>query len=607
MFENAENSHSSGSSRPQCKALNDEWDQLLHALVYPQPELFLAPIQNAPRIVLSDTVPNAFRGRKSDTEFPANLDSLETYLHRVGVTNTDFSFLPISNAQDEMKKGNFPLTTLGVRGQERTLVRDVQIWGINLMNYLQTPALFTLFDLAQIPAHRTARGAEHPLIILGGHIWPNPLPLENFYDVLVLGDGEPVLAEIARLIAERGTARASLLPAIAKIPGTYVPGYSLAPLSRIEIPFYQPKYSTGSSYLLNGVGALIISRGCPYDCAFCNSSHVGGQYRVKPYSQVVAQIDRFKHAGAQKIMLIAASASSYRSEGKTLDDILTYLDASGMTVRTMSDRPEHFTETYLQEMGQEKGKVILAPEASPSLRHQVLHKTMREDTLQRAIQQTIAAGINHIQLYVIVCIPPIRPGVVSYLPEGHLGETEADLRYLAELGVSIARQMRQAGMNPPPHKSFVKLDCMPFIPAIGTQLQKLAFSSYPAYQERLARLRALIPSEYARDVEISAAMDETTHLLQAFMERNTSRAGDTLWEFWQRAPSSVITAPLLRDTITRAGFDLDQIRAEYIGKSLPYETLFSSETCPAPIEVSDAIFLTEELSFLEPEIGFENV
>ena len=153
------------------------------------------------------------------------------------------------------------------------------------------------------------------------------------------------------------------------------------------------------------------------------------------------------------------------------------------------------------------------------------------------------------------------------------------LRYLAELGVSIANQMHQAGLHPPPQKPFVKLDCMPFIPAIGTQLQKLAFSSYPAYQERLARLREMIPPEYASEVEISAAMDETTHLLQAFMERNTAQAGEVLWETWRGAPAGILTAPLLRDALARAGFDLDQLREEYFRKPLPYEILFSATTC----------------------------
>lgn len=574
------------SSAPLCAhrhTLEMEWDQFLHHLTYLGPEVPPSPQNNPIRLVLSDTVPAEFRGRKSGTEFPVSLDSLEFYLRRVGVTNTDYAFLPTSATQLEMNRDNVPLLTLGVRGQVRTPVRDAHIWGINLMNYLQAPALFTLFDLAQIPPHRAARGAEHPLIVLGGHIWPNPWPLASFYDVLVLGDGEPVLAEIAALTAQLHPDRAALLAAIAEIPGTFVPGSSYSHLVRSEIPFHKPVYAAGNSYLLDGVGALVISRGCPYACAFCNSSHVGGQYRVKPFSQVVAQIDKFKHAGAKKIMLLAASASSYRSEGKTLDDILAYLQVSGLAIRTMSDRPEHFTEAYLRESGQEKGKVILAPEASPRLRHEVLHKTMREETLQRAIQQTIEAGIHHIQLYVIVCIPPIPPGVVSFLPDGHPGETEADLRYLAGLGVSIADQMRQAGLHPPPHKPFVKLDCMPFIPAIGTQLQKLAFSSYASYQDRLARLREMIPPAYAGEVEISAAMDETTHLLQAFMERNTARAGELLWETWRNAPAGIVTAPLLRDTLTRAGYDLDQLHKAFVSQPLPYEPLFTPQTCPIPI------------------------
>ncbi len=534
------------------------------------------------KIVLSDLVTPEFRGRKPGTEFPLSLDVLEYSLHQHGYSETDYAFLPDATSLEKMLAENNPLLTLGARGQRPWLVKTARIWGVNMMNYLQSPAFFALLRLANVPARRNERDERSPLIVLGGHIWPNPLPLASFYDVMVVGDGEETLVEIARLAEEFHADRPGLLAALAQLEGVYVPGHTRRPVRRATIDFQNPAYVAGSSYLYNGTGAVLPSRGCAYACAFCNNSLVGGDYRIKPAGQIKAHVDLLARAGARTIVPLAASNSVYQSEEQDFFEIAAYIQAQNVAVKILSDRPEKLTKAHLRANLEAAGKLILAPEASPRLRQGILQKTIHESALGRAIEVAITAGISRIQLYVILAIPPVSPGVVDFLPEGFNGEQPEDLRYLADLAISIVTRMENAGLEKPAGKPYVFMDCMAFIPAIGTQLQKAAFLPYQEYAARLAALQALIPAKYKGLIEVSAALDEYTHLLQMFLERATAQAGDALWQVWQASAGELLTVADIRRAAQLTGVSFSDLTVEFSQKPLPYEGLIkvqNGRTC----------------------------
>ncbi len=556
-----------------------------HLLVYagsPPPQ----GLQRNLRIVFSDLVTPEFRQRKERIEFPLNLDVLESYLRGLGFGNGDFAFLPGAAARGELLRSGRVLHTLGVRGQTPYPVREAGLWGINMMNYLQAPAFFQILRLAGIPALRAERlSGRHPLVVVGGHVWPNPLPLSDFYDVMVVGDGEEVLAGIAGLCEEYAADRPGLLAAIAGLEGAYVPGFTRHPVRRASIDFQAERFPAGSSYLLDGVGAVTLARGCPYTCSFCNSSHIGGNYRIKPAEQVIAHIDRLAEAGAQTILPIATTASTYQSGGQTIFDVLARIQAHGLAVKTISDRPERITSEYLRLTVPENGKVILAPEASPRIRERIFLKTIREGSISELIAQTISAGIRRVQLYAILCVPPITSGVVDYLPQGFDGEQPGDLRYLAELACAISDQMLEAGLPRLPGKPYVKMDCMPFIPAIGTRLQHAAFPSYAHYQARIRALQGMLGPYYQDLVEVSPALDQATHLLQAFLERGQASAGNALWQVWRARGDTSLTLEEVRHALRLSGLNWASISAEVLPGRLPYEGMIEvpdgRSSCPA--------------------------
>jgi radical SAM superfamily enzyme YgiQ (UPF0313 family) len=543
------------------------------SFIAPQPRG--KPNHKQPKIVFSDLVSAETRGRKGEIEFPMSLDALETYLRQQGYDQIDYAFPPDGT-------GGQPLATLGLRGQEPYPVKDAALWGINMMNYLQAPAFFALLHSAGLSPRREQRDGTSPLIVLGGHVWPNPLPLSDFYDVMVVGDGEDVLLQMAAILEAFPENRERLLAQIATLEGVYVPGHTDRPVKKATIDFADPRYPAGSSCLLNGVGAVLLSRGCAYDCAFCNNSLVGGPYRVKPIAQVRAHIDRLQQAGAHTIVPIAASASNYLSEGQSAHEVVEYIQKQGLAVKSMSDRPERFTPEYLRLTAQKTGKLVIAVEASPRIRQLVFRKNLREETIERAVSAGIAAGINRIQLYAILSTPAMHPGLLDFLPGGFEGEGATDLRYLAGLAMTIAERMSRAGLKKAAEKPFVLLDCMPFIPAIGTRLQKATFPSYNDYMSKISELNSLVGLRHQGLVEVSTALDERSHLLQAFLERGDARVGDALWQAWRQSLDEAMTLNDIRRAVQISGLGPVDYSTDYLERRLPYEGILEAsngQTC----------------------------
>jgi len=101
----------------------------------------------------------------------------------------------------------------------------------------------SLLDLAGLPFRSQERAQESPLIIGGGSCGMNPEPVADFFDAIVLGDGEEVIVDIAdtiRRAKKTGLERKEVLGELAEIEGVYVPSFFAPHYAGTELAAMEP-------------------------------------------------------------------------------------------------------------------------------------------------------------------------------------------------------------------------------------------------------------------------------------------------------------------------------------------------------------------------------
>src|SRR5271169_860786 len=81
-------------------------------------------------------------------------------------------------------------------------VRAFDLLGVSFSTELGYTNLLTALDLAGIPLAAADRGAEHPVVLAGGHAAFNPEPIADFVDAAVLGDGEQIVGTITAVVRD---------------------------------------------------------------------------------------------------------------------------------------------------------------------------------------------------------------------------------------------------------------------------------------------------------------------------------------------------------------------------------------------------------------------
>lgn len=98
--------------------------------------------------------------------------------------------------------------------------------------------LFDLFDLAGIPIRREARSGWDPAVLVGGPLTAsNPLPLADFIDFAVIGDGELAVPAGARR-AQVANDRDDMFGRLATIAGVWIPerdGDRVPPTQKVTV------------------------------------------------------------------------------------------------------------------------------------------------------------------------------------------------------------------------------------------------------------------------------------------------------------------------------------------------------------------------------------
>ena len=246
------------------------------------------------------------------------------------------TFAPMPDMAAALRERRIPLYTL----ESYRAVAEFDVVGISLqseLNYINIPYLL---DLAGVTRRAAGRRQHEPLVLGGGPCTANPEPVADFFDAILIGDGEAALDAILDTVRDaraEGVARTEVLQRLACIRGVYVPtlyrwrhasdsepaGWESLdhcaplPVSRVWVdeldPADQPEavIVPFADVIQDRLG-MEIMRGCTQGCRFCQAGYWYRPVREHDPKVVAERIERqVSETGFEEVGLLSLSTADY--------------------------------------------------------------------------------------------------------------------------------------------------------------------------------------------------------------------------------------------------------------------------------------------------------
>ena len=458
------------------------------------------------------------------------------------------------------------------------LPRKPEILGFSISWELDYINILNLLQYLEIPLHSVERNNSHPLVFGGGPVLTaNPEPFADFFDLILLGDGENLLDNFINNYQEiRKADRQTKLLNLAQVPGIYVPSLyevtyhnldgkiqSIKPIKQnvplqVEKQTYRGNSLSASTVVTQkaaweNIYMVEVVRSCPEMCRFCLASYLTLPFRVASldYSLIPA-IEKGLEV-TNRLGLLGASVTQH-PEFETLLDYLNQNKYDQVRLSIASVRTNTVTEKLAQTLTKRDTKSItIAIESGSEKLRQIVNKKLKNEEIIQAAINAKAGGLKAIKFYGMVGIP---------------GEEQEDI----EQTVAMMKAVKKAapGLR-------LTLGCSTFVPKSHTPFQWFGVNSQA--KKRLRSLQKQLrsngidfrPESYNWSV-IQALISRGDRRLSRLLEL-TRNYGDTIGSYKRAFKQLKGQLPEL-DFYVYTDWENDQILPwEHLQGPLPKSTL----------------------------------
>lgn len=443
------------------------------------------------------------------------------------------TYAPWPDMEAIMRAEKIPLFTL----DSFRPLRDFDVVGFSLQYELSLTNVLNMLDLADIPLWAGERSQEHPLIIGGGPVATNPEPFADFFDVLVIGDGEEVILELLNLFQmHRGLPKTDLLTVLAGIEGVYVPSLyrveydtqnqfqSIAPLqaalpqqikrrvvASLEKAFYPNRPLVPYMPIVHDRAVLEVMRGCQRGCRFCHAGMVYRPVRERSLKLLLHQADeQLKNTGYEEISLMSLSTLDYSGIQLLVQTLIDRYGSAGIGVALPSLRVDRFSIDLANQVQKvRKTTLTLAPEAGTQRMRDRINKNVSEDQMMEAVAAAFSSGWLAVKLYFMIGLP---------------GETWEDLDGILDL----LKKVKSLGDRLAPRRVEVRASLACYVPKPHTPFQWQKQDETAVLDEK----RRYLNSRRPRGVKMSFH-DSQTSFLEGVVARGDRRLAAVIYGAWQ--------------------------------------------------------------------------
>lgn len=442
------------------------------------------------------------------------------------------AYTPWPDREEQLRHEMTPLATL----ESGTPLARADIVGFTLQYELSYTNILNMLELAGIPLLATERDASWPLVIAGGPCAGNPEPLADFFDAVLLGDGEEASIEIAETVRrwklEGSGNKAALLTELSKIEGVYVPSFftiSYGENGQIAvIDPLKPGYDRVKRRILANLEdapyptapvipflktvhdrvSLEIARGCTRGCRFCQAGYIYRPVRERSPQRILDLVEAtLRNTGYDEISLLSLSTGDYSCIAPLLKELMARYAEQRIAVSFPSLRVGSLTQELVDEVKKvRKTGFTLAPEAGSERLRLVINKGITEDDLLQNAAEVYRAGWRLIKLYFMIGLPT---------------ETMDDVLGIADLARKVKQQGKLSG-----HGGEVNVAVSSFVPKPNTPFQ---WEPQISYEEILTKQEFLRTELKKRKLNFKW-QDAPLSVMEGVFARGDRRLGKVLLE-----------------------------------------------------------------------------
>jgi radical SAM family uncharacterized protein/radical SAM-linked protein len=404
-------------------------------------------------------------------------------------------FAPGVDMERFLREANLPLTTL----ESQIPLTDVDIIGFSLLYELNYTNILTMLDLASIPFPAEQRDGFHPIVIAGGPCTANPEPVAEFFDAMVIGDGEEVIMEMAHAWLDwkqsGGGGKKTLLKRWSAIKGVYIPSLFKPTIDKDGFQLFIPKGVEKEAVERRIVTDLDrapfpdrpivpyarpvhdrlrieISRGCTRGCRFCQAGTLYRPVRERALENLVNLAGRsIASTGYADISLLSLSTGDYTCIVPLMERLMGRCEADHIAISLPSLRAGTLTPEMMKIIKRiRKTGFTIAPEAGTQRLRDVINKNITEKDIQETVDEAFQLGWQVIKLYFMIGLP---------------SETENDLQAIVDLVKTLRKATRSKKQN-----GKINVSVSTFIPKPHTPFQWATQESLGESKRKIEWLRS---------------------------------------------------------------------------------------------------------------------
>ncbi len=305
-------------------------------------------------------------------------------------------------------------------------IKDFDAVGFSIQYEMSYPTILKMLEIAQIPYKNSERSDNDPIVIGGGPCAYNPLPMAEFIDVFMIGDGEDSIIEVCEILERtKGLPRKDRIRALTD--GENSGRWSLLTggnvkkrIADLDYDRALKSYPIPFSSSVHDRAIVEIRRGCGRMCRFCQPGHVTLPVREREAEDIIKIAKELvQNTGYDEYSLLSLSSNDYSNINEVIKELTVDFNDKKVSVSLPSQRIDGFNlELANLVQSVRKSTMTLAPEAGSQRLRDVIKKNITEEQIIDAVLTLYENGWSRVKFYFICGLPT---------------ETLADMDEMAEL------------------------------------------------------------------------------------------------------------------------------------------------------------------------------